>query len=341
MIKKFTDNILISATNWLGDSIMSMPAIQVFKRRNPDCAVCLLVKNNLIPLWELHESVDFILQLDEGLEGTYATALRIRRMAYTKAFILSNSIRSALVPALAGVSPRIGMPGHSRSWLLSNVIPDGELHADCHQSQEYADIMGMDRAEVEAEPPRISIPPAAAQSAFLKAGIKSGDRYIVIMPGAAYGPVKQWPPEHFTETAKMLIHDHNCRALVLGSKKESELCARVASCIGLQAISVAGLTSLPELAALLSNSLSVISNDSGGMHLASACGAKLVAVFGITDPVKTGPLGKNCRVMTAKGVKGRREIRKDDPNAVSVLRSITPHSVIDAAKELIEQGSAK
>jgi heptosyltransferase II len=122
---------------------------------------------------------------------------------------------------------------------------------------------------------------------------------------------------------------------VLGSKKESELCERIASSIGLQAKSVAGLTSLPELSALLSRSLAIISNDSGGMHLASACGAKLVAVFGITDPVKTGPLGKNCMVMTADGVKGCREIRKDDPNAISVLRSIKPQSVITAAEELI------
>ncbi len=341
MVKKFTENVLISATNWLGDSIMSMPAIQVFKRRNPDIGVCLLVKKNLIPLWEMHDSIDYIIQLDEGIEGSLSTSLRIRRMDCSKAFILSNSIRSALMPALAGISPRTGMPGHSRSLLLSNIIPDGEAHANCHQSLEYADIFGLDKGVVEEESPNITIPTATEASALSKASIGTGDRYVAIMPGAAYGLVKQWPPEHFVETAKALIHDYSCRALILGSKKESELCSRVASSIGMQAKSVAGLTSIPELSAILRNSLSVICNDSGGMHLASACGARLVAVFGITDPIKTGPLGRHFKIITVDGIIGRREISKDDPDAISILRSIKPQSVIDAAKELMERSSIK
>ncbi|MFC1461616.1 glycosyltransferase family 9 protein, partial [Verrucomicrobiota bacterium] len=128
---------------------------------------------------------------------------------------------------------------------------------------------------------------------------------------------------------RMLNDSLKCSILVLGSASERELCGRVARTIGPSAVDLAGQTTLPELAAALSLCALVIANDSGGMHLATAVGTPVVAVFGITDPAKTGPMGEHVCVLQDSPVQDRDLDRESEIAAMSLSR-IRPEHVFEA-----------
>jgi ADP-heptose:LPS heptosyltransferase len=158
---------------------------------------------------------------------------------------------------------------------------------------------------------------------------------ISIIPGAARGDSKRWP--HFAEAGRLLAAAiPDLRFAILGTKAEDGLCQQVADAIGAdRAVNAAGRTSLPEFAALLAASSAVLCNDSGGMHLAAAVGTPVVAVFGLTDWRRTGPLGRMSVVVRQQGVEGRRAIARHSAAAAAVLNSIPPGRVAAAAGWLL------
>lgn len=349
------DNVLICGANWLGDSIMSMPAIQMFKREWPSCRITMLVKSGLISLWAIHSAVDEVIELCGNLMGTLKTAGTVKKRKFDMTFILPNSFRSALIPFLARVPVRTGVPGHQRAWMLTHTIrgergsatsatPSGRLQSDAkvnrtHQAWEYVNIMGLADDGGELAGPRLSLPQTVVEKCRrLVAEIEGGD-WIGLIPGAVYGPSKRWPSEYFIEVGQSLIRSERRRILVFGAKDEIDLCSKVAEGIGDGALNLAGKTSLPEFAALLELCRVVVTNDSGGMHLAAAVGTRVVAIFGLTDPARTGPLGPDHSIILQEGITRSRDIERDSTAAIDSLRSVKPDRVFSAAMELLGQRS--
>jgi len=329
------ENVLICGTNWLGDSIMSMPAIQRFREKFPSCRITMLVKPQLIDLWGLHPCVDGAATMLEGVSGAFKTAGRLAECCFDTAFIFPNSFRSALVPFLAGVHSRQGFAGHQRRWMLTEVVYPPE-HADrMHQAWEYLEIMDVANDWHGPLIPRLNVPETGVARAKDLLGPGKYKGWIGLMPGAAYGPAKRWPAEYFAEVGKTLGKS-GYGLLVMGSGVEADLCAGVAGSIGQNALNLAGRTSIPELAAMLGLCRVVVTNDSGGMHLAAATGTSVVAVFGITDPSKTGPLGQRCRVIFDEGVNRSRDIERSSSEAEASLRSIKPQRIIEAVESLLQ-----
>lgn len=330
---------LISGLNWLGDSIMSMPAIQVFRRRNPTQHITMLAKSWLLPLWRLHPDVDSVIELQEGAVATLQGALSVRRRSFNRAFVLPNSFRSALIPFLAGVPERVGMPGHCRGWMLTrSVLPPSEDHRR-HQAFEYLHLMGLDDVNAP-EPPAVSLDEETVQGCrerLVQSLSDYGSGCLVgMLPGASYGLAKRWSPEKFAEVGRHLVQRENCLIAVLGSSAEEPICAEVAAQAGSQAVNLAGKTSLAELAGILSLCSAVVSNDSGGMHLAAAVGAKVVAIFGLTDPETTGPLGSGHHIVRARDVVVGRDLERDSEKAQQALLSIKTEDVIDATLGILK-----
>ena len=156
------------------------------------------------------------------------------------------------------------------------------------------------------------------------------------MPGAAYGPAKRWPAERFATAGRLLKDRLKCNIVAIGSAEERALCAIVTRDAGPGSLNLAGGTTLPELAAVLAQCRLALTNDSGGMHLATAMGIPVTAVFGITDPARTGPLGSAARVMQASAHRSR-DIRRDSPEARASLLRITPEQVAETAMELLNR----
>lgn len=328
-------NVLVCGPNWLGDSVISMPALQLLRRRCPSCRITMLVKPKLESLWRMHSAVDEVIEISTGLGGTLRTARTVRARKFEGALVFPNSFRSALIPYLARVPVRVGTVGHGRVWMLTNVVRASARPDRGHQLWECLEVAGVADDPGEPPPPRLSIPEAARVQA--RERLQGGPKgiWIGLIPGAARGPSKQWPPGHFIEAGRRLLSSTPCRLLILGTPGEVGLCRQVAEGIGSAALNAAGETSITEFAALLSRCRVVVANDSGGMHLATAVGTRVVVVYGLTDPDKTGPLGAGHRVIRVEGVSASRDIGRDSPEAREALRSIAPEQVYQAVMDLL------
>jgi heptosyltransferase-2 len=324
--------VLISGLNWIGDSIMAMPALQAYRRQAEDASVLMLVKPGLIPLWQMHPGVDEIVALHGGLAGARRAAREVRSFSCQCAYIWPHSFRSAWVPFLAGVPERIGMPGHGRRWLLSRAKSPRGGEGREHQAYEYLDLMvdGSNAETIAAPQLRVGAEAAKEAADWLGDG---ATRWAGLMPGAARGPSKRWPAGHFVELGRRLDAQDGFRILVMGSEADRGLCEEIAGRIGPAAQSTAGKTPLPVWAGLLAGCAVCVANDSGGMHLAAALGTPVAALYGMTDPERTGPLGP-ARILRGSG-EGRRDIPRHSDAARISLASIRPDWVYEAVSELL------
>ncbi len=331
-----SDTALITGVNWLGDSIMSMPALQAYRQAHPQTRLVMLVKPKLAPLWTLHPDIHEIWTLPDSLNGMMRIARQAAARQFRAAFILPHSLRSALVPFLARVPERAGLPGHARDWMLTRVVRPPAIPGHEHQCYEYMALLGM--PERPAERPRLILPPALRDRALDRLGGSEPPR-LALMPGAAYGPAKRWPAKHFITCGRMLKTSLNCGIVLLGSASEYDLCEQVAQGIAPGTVNLAGQTTLPELAAILSRCILVVANDSGGMHLATAVGVPVLAIFGITDSRKTGPLGSQTRVLQT-GNRQSRDIGRISKEAELNLNRIRPEQALEAARDLLAHAPA-
>jgi heptosyltransferase-2 len=315
------ERILVVGLNWIGDAIMSMPAVQACRAENPDARITLLVKPYLKPLWEMHAVPDEILCMKDGAQKTIRM---LRNTGFDKALILPNSFRSAYLPFMGGVPRRVGLRGQLRSLMLTEVIP----LSSGHQSNEYYPILAPSAAGQPHELPRLSIPSVAF------AGVQQQGDYVVLMPGAARGASKMWPLGHFEKLALRLLSETDLSIVFSGGPGDATACNELSEKLGERAMNLAGSTSLQEWAALLKQARVAIANDSGGMHLAAAAGTPVVGIYGITDPEKTGPLATSFRILQNSSVKSR-DIARDSALARKALESITQDQVFEAASQLL------
>ncbi len=202
------------------------------------------------------------------------------------------------------------------------------------QQYEYARQMGVSDD--------LPSPAAAVDTAKLPPFTFDGiEKAMIILPGAARGSSKRWPADYFAKVAADAVKDNLVKNIVIcGTSGEAAECDAVFKILtdnNIPSTNLCGKTKLGELAFLLSKAKAVLSNDSGGMHLATAVGAPVVAVFGITDPKKTGPLGKS-KVVQAEGVKASRAIPRESEEATRALLSVKPERVYSALKELLSNG---
>ncbi|MBU4200889.1 MAG: lipopolysaccharide heptosyltransferase II [Verrucomicrobia bacterium] len=331
------DAVLIAGVNWLGDSIMSMPAIQAFRQAHPQTKLVMLVKPKLAALWTLQGAIDETWSLPDSLNGMIRTARRAAARRFRAAYILPHSFRSALVPFLARIPKRVGMPGHARDWMLTRVVQPPSIPGQKHQCHEYMALLGM--SEPPAPTPRLTLAKALRDQTQSRMGTAAVP-WAALLPGSAFGLAKCWPAEHFIALGKMLKSALNCGIVLLGSASERDLCELVAQGIGPGTVNFAGQTSLPELAAILARCAVVVANDSGGMHLAAAVGTPVLAIFGITDPQKTGPLGVRTRVLQDSSRRSR-DIERTSEEAALSLRRIRPEQVLEAARILLKDSKLK
>ncbi|MCF7848683.1 MAG: lipopolysaccharide heptosyltransferase II [Kiritimatiellales bacterium] len=316
--------ILIAGLKWIGDAIMSMPAVQACRAANPDAHITLLVPAYLKPLWEMHPVPDDI----QCLEKMLPTIGKLRAGHYGKAYILPNSFRSAFMPLVAGIRPRIGLRGKWRRALLTRALPA----VGGHQSNEYFPVLAPEADRNDFALPELAIPEEAFQAVETK--LPGIGNFITLMPGAARGVSKMWPVKYFEELGTRLITEMNFNIVLAGGVADASACEELAGKLGDRAVSLAGKTSLKEWAALLSKSRAAVANDSGGMHLAAAVGTPVVGIYGITDPEKTGPLALRYRVLQNSSLRSR-EISRQSAAAADALSSITPGEVLQSVMELV------
>ena len=291
--------ILIIAPNWIGDAVMTEPLISQLKKNNPNSQIDVLATPWVASIMKAIPAVDQIITADfqhGALQWSERKTLakQLAQSAYTHAYVLPNSFKSALIPWLAKIPLRIGYQGEMRWGLINESLKNPSRSHRPPMSSHYFALSGQTSSEVPQ--PHLSLPEAMidrSQQTLQK--IQAHQELYVLCPGAEYGPAKQWPIEHFGHLAKNIIETkQNSLVLILGSKKEFSIGSDIASISTHpdKVINWCGQTSLEDAMAAISNATSVVSNDSGLMHIAAAFRRPQVAIFGSSDPRHTPPLSK-------------------------------------------------
>src|SRR5665213_1449372 len=217
------------------------------------------------------------------------------RVRFDAAYVLPNSIKSALLPWLARIPLRVGYQGEGRVLLLNRRLPNPTGRPP--MVAFYGALAGPDFDP--AARPQLHLEAAVVDAALAGANLAS-DSYWAFAPGAEYGPAKRWPAEHYAALARSLHAADGAVVALLGSKSEAELCESIAAAAPGACTVLAGKTSLLDAMALIAASRGLASNDSGLMHVAAAFGVPQVAVFGSTSPLHTPPLNERARVLWLK-----------------------------------------
>lgn len=299
---------LVVAPQWIGDAVMAEPLLRRLADRGEHLTVGALPW--VAPVFRAIAAVAHVAEwpfahgrLDWTARRAVAATLRGQ---FDRAYVLPNSLKSALLPWLAGVPLRIGYAGEGRFILLNRRLANPRGRPSMHAW--YAALADVDPPPGAAAPPptdpaadrpRLVLPPAVRQTVQAALGV-APDGYRVFAPGAEYGPSKCWPASHYAALARTLVARDGRPVLLLGSAKEAALCEAIAAGAGAGCRSLAGRTRLDEAFALVADAHAVVSNDSGLMHVAAAFGVPQVALFGSTSPLHTPPLNPRAQVVWLK-----------------------------------------
>lgn len=332
------NGLLVRATNWLGDALMTLPAVYRLSRYVPDpCGVFVLCPAALEPLWKAAPWVSQVVPM-AGRRCGPAERSAIRRLRPGVAAVLPNSFGSAWDVWRCGVPVRVGRAGRGRGWLLNRRLaewPRRKARGDCHQLTHYLELaaaFGPIDWSTDCPPLRVTDAAAVAAAHGVRSDVGS---WLAVAPGAAYGPAKQWPVERFAQVARWW-QDRGGRVVVVGTGKERAAGEAIATALA-GVVDLTGRTDLRQLMAVLSVAGLVVANDSGAMHLGAALGCRGVAIFGSTDPIATGPIGGRWILLASHPADCAPCLQRTCPRAdhpYECLRRIEPATVINALEHL-------
>ncbi|HEU4460513.1 MAG TPA: lipopolysaccharide heptosyltransferase II [Methylibium sp.] len=291
---------LVVAPQWIGDAVMAEPMLAALAARGEVLTVAALPW--VAPVLRAMPQVADIVTMpfEHGrldLRGRLATA-RTLRGRFDAAYVLPNTLKSALVPWLARIPRRVGYQGEGRIGLLDERLPNPIGKPP--MVGFYGALAGGVAADAR---PQLRLDGAVVDAALARHGVEAR-RYWVYAPGAEYGGAKRWPPEHYAELARTMHARDGLPILLLGSAKEAEIGERIAALAPGACRVLAGRTSLDDAMALIAAARGAASNDSGLMHVAAGFGVPQVALFGSTSPQHTPPLNPHARVLWLKTMRG-------------------------------------
>lgn len=299
---------MVRATNWIGDAVMSLPAIEALCARFPNAEIVLVSKPWVSEVYANHPAVTRQIIYDADGEhrsprGFWNLIQKLRSEKFDAAILLQNAFQAAWMAWSARIPVRIGYSRDGRSLLLTEAVAVPPPAAYGHQVYYYLQLLF--RARVIERPQtvqEIRLHLAESEKKWALKQLHSlglgGPRLLLgICPGAAFGVAKRWPPSYYAELADRLIGALGADVLIFGSRAERSLAETVARAMKHTPVLVAGETTLREFMSLLSKCQLVVTNDSGPMHLAAALGLPTIAVFGSTDERTTGPVGVRTRVV--------------------------------------------
>lgn len=288
-------NILLRFPNWVGDLVMATPLIEDIKKKYPNSKITAMGPLPIISLLEQDPNVDEVF----GFQRARNT---IRRLAHRSVIeklsggkhdvgvLVPGSFSSAWVLFHGKVKRRIGFTQDMRRWLLTDALTKPKRDQGVHQVEMYKRLLSPLDIKLSKTSPKLYVREEEKERAWellSKFGVQKGEPLIGMNPGAAFGSAKCWMPDRFHTVAREMSKEY--RVLVFGDRSQSALNREICRGQNSNVINLAGTTSIRELAALISLCHVLLTNDSGPMHMADALGVRIVALFGSTNPLATGP----------------------------------------------------
>ena len=350
MFDKSCKHVLVRGVNWIGDSVMTLPALRALRKGLPDARIAFLVKPWVSPVFENNPDVEEIIVYADkyrSIIGKLSLSRMLRKKAFCSAILFQNAFDAALITFLSGIRSA-GYRRDGRGFLLTNSIPVPLNEKKVHQIYYYLHLIEELGIKAEYSDPYIYL---ALDERLHARNLLSDMRRPVlgINPGAAYGSAKRWFPERFADIANWFIQDTRGSIVIFGGPSEIDIADEIYRNMYPEfrtsgsAISLAGKTTLRELISLISECDAFLTNDSGPLHLAYAVRTPLVALFGSTAPELTGPppeMNDNNIVITpdlpCRPCFGRTCKNKD----MKCMYAITPDEVFYGIKKILPEKRA-
>ena len=283
---------LVIAPQWIGDAVMTEPLLRRLAERGERLTVGALPW--VAPVYRAMPQVAEVIEFPFAHGGLqFAARRRIAKQItgqFDVAYVLPNSLKSALLPFLASIPKRVGYLGEARVGLLTHRLKNPKNRPP--MVAFYSALSG--DAGVAADRPQIRVSDADIAQTLTALGLARGV-YAVFAPGSEYGPAKRWPAAHYAALARKL----GIQVVLLGSAKEADLCAEIAA-LAKNCVNLAGKTTLAQAIQAQAASKFIVTNDSGLMHIAAALGVPQVAIFGSSSPLHTPPLNDKAAVLWLK-----------------------------------------
>jgi heptosyltransferase-2 len=331
---------LIIAPSWIGDTIMAQPLFARLHAKHPGLQLDALAPRWVAPVLRRMDEISGIIDSPFGhgqlsLKPRWKLAQQLAASNYDAVYVLPNSLKSALVPFMAGIPKRIGFTGESRYGLI-NVR---------HHLDKTALPLMVERFAILAEAPGSALPKPIfhpkirstvtdQQKTLAELAMARPERIVAFCPGAEYGPAKRWPAAHFAELAQKLAA-HGYAIWLFGSPKDHAVAEEISQLAPGLCRNLCGATSLDQAVDLLAMADLVVCNDSGLMHVAAAVNRPLVTLYGSSSPGFTPPLSDQADILSLKLDCSPCFKRECPLGHLNCLKQLTPDIVFDACLKRI------
>lgn len=293
--------ILIIAPSWVGDMVMAQSLFIELKKQQPDYQIDVLA-----PAWSqgLLERMPQVSQIFEmpllhgefGLKKRFDLGKKLRAENYDQAIVLPNSWKSALIPFFAQIPKRTGFVGEMRYGLLNDARKLDKSFLTMTVQRFVA--LAFENSELPVYSfPALNVSAQQLRAVIEKFALRLASPVLVLCAGAEFGSAKRWTEAHFAELASQKIAE-GWQIWLIGSQKDKPVTEEINKLTGWRCQDFAGKTNLTQAVDLLSLAHTVVSNDSGLMHVAAALDKKVIAIYGSSDPKFTPPLHSQAQIVT-------------------------------------------
>lgn len=294
------NKILVMGPSWVGDMVMAQSLFKQLKIDQPDCQIDVAAPAWTLPLLERMPEVTQAIALpfkhgDLALKERFRLGRKLSQHGYTQAILLTNSLKSAILPWAAKIPKRTGFKGEMRYGLVNDIYPLNKSIL----KQTVERFVALGRKKNASLPEQLPLPTLHANLSNVgtlkqQHQIPISDAPVLgLCPGAEYGEAKRWPSEYFAEVARHAL-DKGWQVWLFGSEKDIPVTNSIQTLTEQRCINLAGKTKLGEAIDLMASCHTVISNDSGLMHVAAALDKKLIAIYGSSDPHHTPPMHRQA-----------------------------------------------
>lgn len=293
------EKILIVGPSWVGDMVMAQSLFMALKANNPNCQIDVLA-----PVWsfsllermpEVNHAVEMPLGHGSfGLKARFDLGKSLRESQYDQAILLPNSWKSALIPFFAKIPLRTGFIGEMRWGLLNDARKLDKTHLTMTVQRFVA--LASEKQALDYPVPKLVIDQENQKMVAEKFNLQISDKILALCPGAEYGPAKRWPANYYAQIAKQKIKQ-GWQVWLFGSAKDIEVAGQINKGAENLCTDFSGKTTMAEAVDLMSLASTVVSNDSGLMHVAAALDKKVIAIYGSSDPTFTPPLNAEAKII--------------------------------------------
>lgn len=295
------DRILIRGVNWVGDAVMTTPAIARIRKAFPRAKIALLVKPWVAGVFEGSPHLDEIILYErdgrhKGLPGLLRLVRELQDARFDLAILLQNAIEAAIIAALARIPHRVGYNTQGRGFLLTTMVVRDRTASAVHHVDYYQGLLSAVGWGEEHREPILCVSNGAEERAgalLAKEGVQLDETIVALNPGATYGSAKRWPADRYAALGDRLAEDLGIKILLMGVHADEPVARVIRSTVRHpgRVIDLTGRTDIQLLAAVLKRCAVFVTNDTGAMHVGAAVGVPVVAIFGPTDPTTTSPVG--------------------------------------------------